>query len=211
MKTAVITGGANGIGNALAHLLVSSYDLHVLDRVEANVGTTHITDVSSLTSVESALSSVDSVELVILCAGVMRRGTMFESSESDFDLLYSVNVKGYWTVLKALSERLAENATVLFISSRHASVLPIDPALYALTKRANADMAILLSQTRPDLIVKTAFLGPVETAISKEGVSEQDFILKRQIAISPGECAELLFSFLCSHESTLTYKDGKYV
>ena len=211
MKTAIITGGANGIGNALAKTLSAQYDVHILDRVESDIGTTHVVDVCSLASVAKAVSTLSQVDLVVLCAGVMRRGTLFESNEQDFDLLFGVNVKGYWTVLKAVEPALAKNAKVLIISSRHASVLPVNPGLYGLTKRLNADLGHVLSQTRPDLIVKTAFLGPVETAVSQEGVSEEEYVKKRQLNITPEECAKVLKLFLASHESTLTYKDGTYI
>lgn len=211
MKKALITGGANGIGNALATKLQSDYEVHCMDLVPSPVGVSHVADVTSLAAVTSAVSDLDEIELLVLNAGVMRRGTLFESSEDDFDLLFTVNVKGFWTVLKAVADKLAPNAVVLCISSRHASILPNDPALYGVTKVACASIAQIVSQTRPSLTVKTAYLGPVLTAIAREGVTEDEYVKKSQNAITPVECAELLFTFLDSNEKTLTYDFGKYV
>lgn len=172
--------------------------------------TSYDVDITNGDSVAEACSQIQKpIDILINNAGVMRRGSIFESSEEDFDLLFDVNVKGSWLVLKHALPILSPHATIVQMSSRHALSLPKDPALYGLTKRTTMDFADLIAKTYPEYSVKVLCPGPVDTPLAREGVSEKDFKEKQKIMCSPEDIALRTVELLESETKTRLIFDNK--
>ena len=80
-KTAVVTGGANGIGLATSRLLAASHadvwvidvdDAHPLERVAGFGAHGTVADVTNRQSLESAFDQAgEDLDIVVACAGVV--------------------------------------------------------------------------------------------------------------------------------------------
>ncbi|HEY0639352.1 MAG TPA: 3-oxoacyl-ACP reductase FabG [Pseudonocardiaceae bacterium] len=116
-RTAVITGGARGIGLAIARLMVehgASVVLGDLDRdaaeaaagsLGAGVASAAVCDVTSATEVdallEHAVSRFGRLDIMVNNAGITRDATMRKMTEEDFDLVLAVHLKGTWLGTRA--------------------------------------------------------------------------------------------------------------
>lgn len=213
-KSVVITGGSNGLGYNLGRILSGlGAQVHSLDVVLPKEKIRNVdylkADITDEAKLKKAFRNIKKIDFLICNAGVMRRGNLFESSVSDYDLVMGVNVKGSWLTVKSSREKLSKNATVLFISSRHGAYLNPDPAIYALSKSSLIDIAVILRKTIKNVNVKVAALGPFDTAVSRQGVSKKDLVKKLKIMKSPEEVANLLVSFLGEKYNDLMYDQQK--
>jgi len=124
-KTAVITGGASGIGLALAkrlagqgaQVLIADLPEERLDQASSLAGiTTHPCDVADLAQVEAlaaaAFAQFDTVDLVINNAGQSGvHGRLWDVDPAEARAHFDVNFWGIWHGCKAFAPRLAEQAT----------------------------------------------------------------------------------------------------
>ena len=135
--TAVVTGAGRGIGRAIALRLAQdganivcvsrtesnsqkvADEVTALDRkswaVAVDVGDTEAVEVA----VAKILEDTEGINILINNAGVTRDGLLMRMSEEDWDTVLDTNLKGAFTLTKALarSMRKAENARIINISS----------------------------------------------------------------------------------------------
>lgn len=110
-KTALVTGGAQGIGAGIAAELVrlgadvTAADLGAGDgRLPPGVRL-HTTDVTSDDSVDALLDTLPALDIVVNCAGIIRRGA--EHDIAVFQQVLAVNLEGTMRVSSAARTRLA--------------------------------------------------------------------------------------------------------
>lgn len=115
-KTALVTGGANGIGRAAALLLrdcgasVTIGDLAVENPAAAarEMGIEGVAlDVTSPSSIEAALDAAHDPEIVIINAGIARFARLLDTSDADWDQTIRVNLTGAFQTLRAAARRMA--------------------------------------------------------------------------------------------------------
>ena len=108
LRTVVVTGGASGIGLAIVlRFATSGAHVHVLDnnretagRNLSNIGTAvtfHECDVSKTAEVKSVIDQIASaapIACLINNAGIAHVGNVENTTESDMDRIYAVNIKG---------------------------------------------------------------------------------------------------------------------
>ena len=135
--TAVVTGAGRGIGRAIAlRLAQDGANIVCVSRTESNsqkvadevtalgrkswavavdVGDTEAVEVA----VAKILEDTEGVNILVNNAGVTRDGLLMRMSEEDWDTVLDTNLKGAFTLTKALarSMRKAENARIINISS----------------------------------------------------------------------------------------------
>ncbi len=111
-RTAIVTGGARGIGLAMAVALESAgAETHVFDRQsgENGVGSFHEVDVADPDSVASAIASLASpATLLVNNAGITRDRTIAKMSDSEWHDVIDVNLSGAFNVLRAAVGPMAE-------------------------------------------------------------------------------------------------------
>lgn len=157
-KTAVVTGAGSGIGQAIASTFArNGASVFALDRdLKAATGTVESIraaggaasaldcDVAMADSVEAAFARIDAdqnsrrIDILINNAGIANIGTVENTSEADFDRVYSVNVKGIFLCSRAAVRRmLASGGGVILNLASIASLIGLtDRFAYSMSKGA---------------------------------------------------------------------------
>jgi pteridine reductase len=170
---------------------------------------THLTaDVRDASQLKRALEKIPSpIHVLINNAGVMRRGKLLDSSETDFDLLFDMHVKAPWMLCKLALPRLARNATILHVATRNVDTPSRSAPLYKLSKFAGAGFAKILASEHPKLRVKIAYPGPVDTPLARHGLRGKTLKAKQKLFDKPDIVAEQMLRLIESDATTLHYND----
>ena len=211
-KTVLVSGGNGGIGSAVVKELHKNgavvYSLD-LDGEIPNVilGVHYLSaDLTNSKQLKDAIQLIKSkVDIVFLNAGIMRRGTIFDSSEEDYDVLLSSNLKSAWMLLKLLKPHLVEEAMIVQMSSGHALYPEADPGIYTLTKKATAALAEIVAITCPDYDVKVVYPGPILTYLLLTGRSDTEKKRISKIAMRPESFAEKVIELMQTDKKTLKF------
>lgn len=114
-KSVIITGGGSGIGKA-ASLAFAAHgaDVHIVEwneeqadetvkEIKTNNGkaTAHKCDVSKQQQVQDVFAAIGRIDVLVNSAGISNIGRAHTTSETDFDRVYAVNVKGVYNSLHA--------------------------------------------------------------------------------------------------------------
>jgi len=152
LKAALITGGAQGIGLAIARMLaaegrrvalVGTRDVAAGAKVAAGLGPEHIyvrCDVSVEAQVAAAMSEarerLGPLEVLVNNAGVGSSADAAELKEADWDAFFGVDLKGAWLCTKyALPQmRAIGGGSIVNISSIHAHMTRAGMFPYAAAK-----------------------------------------------------------------------------
>ena len=180
-KTAVITGGAQGLGLAIAQRFVAEGARVVLgdlnleatqaaaQQLGSDVAVAVRTDVTSSADVEAlvaaAIDRFGALDIMVNNAGITRDATMRKMTEDDFDQVISVHLKGTWNGLRAAAAIMRENkrGAIVNMSSISGKVGMIGQTNYSaakagivgMTKAASKELAYLgvrVNAIQPGLI-----------------------------------------------------------
>lgn len=164
-KTALITGGASGIGLAITetfaragatvHILELDGEQaqHAADRLTAEGGrvVAHAVDVSQqarVIEIINAIASQGPVHILVNNAGVAHVGTAETTAEKDFDRVFSINVKGVYNCLYATIPHLKAGGggVILNMASVAATVGLPDRFAYSMSKGAVLTMTLSVAK-----------------------------------------------------------------
>jgi NAD(P)-dependent dehydrogenase (short-subunit alcohol dehydrogenase family) len=154
-KLAVVTGGASGIGQAIALTFGSrGASVHILDLDEEAASATvqqiadgggaavaHCCNVADETDVAHTFEEISShgaVDILVNNAGIAHIGTVETTTGEDFDRISSVNVKGVYHCMRACIPGMREKGggVILNMASIAASVGIADRFAYSMSKGA---------------------------------------------------------------------------
>ncbi|MCF8256596.1 MAG: SDR family oxidoreductase [Flavobacteriales bacterium] len=134
-RIAIVTGGANGIGRAIAQRLVEEGVTTVIvdvDRDEAMRSATALgerchyahCDISNEQEVHDLfarlLAAHGSIDVVVNNAGIIRDNMIWKMPADDFDKVMDINLKGTWLVCRqaAIVMRAQKSGRIVNIASR---------------------------------------------------------------------------------------------
>lgn len=150
-KSAVITGGGSGIGKAISVLFAKQgAAVHIIEMNQESAEKTaqeingfgkayvYSCDVSSQSQVLNVLERIGKIDILINNAGIAHIGKADTTSESDFDKVYQVNVKGVYNCLYAALPLMKKNgAGVILNTASIAALVGItDRFAYSMSKGA---------------------------------------------------------------------------
>lgn len=194
-KTALITGGSKGIGAATALELASlgarviinyASDSQPANELVSTIGSDRAiaiqADVSSVTEIERLVSQSVSwsngfIDILIPNAAVAPLKSLSQTSESDFDATYALNVKGPYFLVQKCLPYLRPGSHVILLSTSLCNSSTITPnyLLYTSSKGAVEQMTRILAKDlgTKGINVNCVAPGPTATEMFFKGKSEE--------------------------------------
>lgn len=164
-KTALITGGASGIGLAIARTFAQAgASVHILDLngEQANQAANeisqaggkasgHAVDVSNQSQtmeVINRIADLEPIHILVNNAGVSHIGTVETTTEADFERIFRINVKGVYNCLYATIPHLKANGggVILNMASVGATLGLSDRFAYSMSKGAVLTMTLSVAK-----------------------------------------------------------------
>ena len=234
-RTVVVTGGAGGIGRALAlrcaaegaRVAVTDISAEPLARVGEELGAGHlavagdVTDEQALATVlERVESELGPVEVFFANAGVAIGEDPVDTPDDVWDLAFEVNVRAHIRAARKLLPGWLERGEGYFITTASAAGLltQIGSAPYAVTKHAAVAFAEWLSVTYGDRGIRVSCLCPmgVRTAMLQGGELSHRVVKAAGAVLEPEDVAGVVLEaideerfLILPHPEVLTFFQRK--
>ncbi len=228
-KSAVVTGGGSGIGKAISLLFAKQgATVHIVELNqqaametvnEINVygkAYAHSCDVSSQKDVLEIFNAIGRIDILVNNAGIAHIGAAAVTSESDFDKVYQVNVKGAYNCLFAAIPLMKGNGggAILNTASIASLVGIADRFAYSMSKGAIYAMSMSVARDYMADGIRSNSISParihtpfVDGFIAKNYPDQQEEIFEKLSKSQPmgrmGRPEEVaaLALYLCSDEA----------
>ena len=202
-KTAIVTGGASGIGEAICHRLADE-DVRI-GIIDANAGGAHLVskaidvaggrsyaeaaDIRDYDAVAGAIArceaSLGPVSILVNCAGGDRIVNFLNTSEAHRRAVVATNLEGTanvtHAVLKGMAER--EHGRVIMISSEGGRIGSSGQAMYSACKAGIIALAKTLARefARKGITFNSVAPGPTSTPMMDAALNGDDMDTSRKI------------------------------
>jgi NAD(P)-dependent dehydrogenase (short-subunit alcohol dehydrogenase family) len=142
--TAIVTGGASGIGSAAVDRLRSAgHDVITWDLRGGDIAC-DISDPDAVSAaLEQTLASVGVPDRLVACAGVGASGMLIAQDPDDWKRVIDVNLTGTWLTMRAVARAMIDNGggSIVAVSSISGTVADRDMGAYCVSK-AGVDMLV---------------------------------------------------------------------
>ena len=180
-RTALVSGGASGIGEAVVALLAArGATVRMCDRdsdgIARVVAARHgdvageqvdVTDASAVRDwVQRSADEAGGLDIVVTAAGIQRYGTSAETSNSEWQTVFDVNVTGCLNVIRpSLPSLRVRHGAIVLVSSVQAFVAQNDAAAYVTSKAAlnGLGRSIAVDEARHGVRANIVCPGSVDT------------------------------------------------
>lgn len=229
-KSAVVTGGGSGIGQAIARLFArQGAAVHIIElneeaaahtvaeiRQEGGTATAHRLDISQQAEVVRVFRQIERVDILVNNAGIAHVGNVEHTAEADFERVYQVNVKGAYNCLFAAVPLMQQHGggTILNMASIAAHVGITDRFAYSMSKGAIHAMTLSVARDYLAAGIRCNSISParvhtpfVDGFIAKNYAGREEEIFDKLSKSQPigrmGTPAEVaaLALYLCSDEA----------
>jgi NAD(P)-dependent dehydrogenase (short-subunit alcohol dehydrogenase family) len=233
-KTTIITGGGSGIGRAMTELFAQQgANVFLLDVDETGAKNTvdSITsngcratfikcNIASLQEVESVIKNIttsySTIDIIVNNAGIAHVGTIESTSDTDFERLIGVNIKGLFHVTRAVVPFMKEKGgSILNLASIASTVGIPDRFAYSMTKGAVVGMTLSIAKDYLKYNIRCNCISParvhtpfVDGFLAKNYPGREEEMFKKLSATQPigrmgrpDEIAHLAL-YLCSDEAS---------
>jgi 3-oxoacyl-[acyl-carrier protein] reductase len=193
-KVAIVTGSSRGIGAQIAITLaeagasvVVNYSSNqksadkVVSDIKANGGNAIAikADISNPGEVklmfDSAINQLGKIDILINNAGSILYKTIQDTTDDDFDQIFSVNVKGTFNTLREAASRLENDGRIINFSSSTTRLMLPTYGAYCATKGAVEQLTRVFSKEvgARNITVNSISPGPTNTELFTEGKSAE--------------------------------------
>ena len=225
-KVAIVTGASRGIGkavaeavaNAGAHVVCASRSENELKEFSNNLNDRGLSssyfgcDVSNLENfkklADDTISKYESIDILVNNAGITKDGLIMRMSESDWDQVINVNLKGVFNGIKSVTRQMMKqkHGRIINISSIVGLIGNPGQANYAASKSGVIGLGKAVSKelASRNITVNTIAPGYIETDMVENIDEESKEKLLNQIPLgrigSPEEIAATVL-YLASDEA----------
>ena len=215
-KVAIVTGGASGIGAAVAaRFAAEGASVVVLDLADGADLRCDVTDQAAVDAAfDSVVASHGRVDLLVNSAGIAHIGTLATTTDEDLDRVYAVNVKGVYHCLRAGVRVMGPGSAIVNLASI-ASVVGIpDRFAYSMSKGAVLTMTYSVATDFIDAGIRCNAISParvhtpfVDRFLAESYPGREEEMFAALSATQPiGRMAEPeevagLAAYLCSDEA----------
>lgn len=193
-KTAIITGASRGIGAELARTFARAGAKVVINYSRDHVAAERVVseinrdggesvsvraDVSNSAEVaalfDTTITRFGKVDILINNAGIVLYNTVKDTTDADFDRIFSINVKGAFYCLREAAARLSNGGRIINFSSSVTRLMLPTYGAYSATKGAVEQLTRVLSKEvgSRGITVNIISPGPTNTELFTEGKSEE--------------------------------------
>jgi 3-oxoacyl-[acyl-carrier protein] reductase len=235
-KTALVTGGAKGIGAATAerlaaegaHVVVADFDEAAATETAERIGGRAIRcDVTSRADVEAAVAAAAEtgrLDVLVTCAGIIRDNLVHKMTDDDWEAVIATHLRGTFLAAQAAQVHMtAQKAGAMVLISSTSALGNRGQANYAAAKAGIQGLTktLAIELGRFDVRVNCVAPGFVATAMTAQtaervGVSFEDFqeAAAAQIPLGrigqPEDVASVI-AFLCSDAAAFVSGQVIYV
>lgn len=211
-KVAVITGGSNGIGEAISNKLKElGAKVIIFDTKEPKSTLEYYkVNITKDNEIKEAVSLIDKVDILVNNAGIYFEKYIEQTTDEDIDNMVDVNIKGTFKVTRNLIDKLKESkGCIVNIASCLGLVPELTSPLYCTTKAGIVMFTKCLAQEYADLGVRVNCVlpGPILTELLEKSFKNEEQKIKcanripiKRIGI-PNEVANVV-AFLSSEEAS---------
>jgi NAD(P)-dependent dehydrogenase (short-subunit alcohol dehydrogenase family) len=148
--TAIVTGGASGIGRAVAdRLRAAGNDVVVWDRTDADIRC-DISDPESVsTAMDRTVAGHGVPNRLVACAGIGASGLLLEQTTADWQRVIDTNLTGTWLTMRAVAGAMVDQGaggSIVAVSSISGTLADRDMGAYCVSK-AGIDMLVRVAAT----------------------------------------------------------------
>jgi 3-oxoacyl-[acyl-carrier protein] reductase len=210
MRRAIVTGGASGLGAAIAVRLVAD-GLEVVT-VDVADGADVTLDVSDAAAVEAAAAAIGSADVLVNCAGIVGPNMpLLQTSPEGWQRTFDVNVFGPVHMLRAFVPGMVERGwgRVVNVASMAgkdgnpnlAAYSASKAALIGLTKSLGKELAT--TGVLVNAIAPAVFATPMNAATAPDVLAQITSLIPMKRVGQPEEVAALV-SWLASNECSFS-------
>lgn len=193
-KVAIVTGSSKGIGAQIAILLakagaktVINYANddtaanEVIDKIKAAGGEAIAVqaDVSNSEHVKAlfatTIEAFGQPDILVNSAGIIIYKTIEETTDEDFDRIFSINVKGTFNTLREAASKLNDGGRVINLSSKTTRMMLPTYGSYCATKGAVEQLTRIFAKEvgARKITVNTVSPGPTDTDLFHQGKADE--------------------------------------
>jgi 2-deoxy-D-gluconate 3-dehydrogenase len=206
-KVAIVTGGNRGIGFAIARGLAEAGAAVVIANRNAEAGqqaaaalradgfktTSVAADISVKSAVQNLVDRVieefDRIDILVNSAGVIDRGPVEDFSETQYDYIMDINLKGVFFSCQLAGKEMIKQGKgkIINISSNVSEVIQAGRVVYAASKAGLSHLTrgLALEWARHNINVNAIGPGPTITELNRKFFEENPADLQARIDSIP--------------------------